>query len=573
MQWVFGNQTVDGWLKDFCEREGLCPALAPLLARYHFENLQELERFLYPKLSHIEAPESIQNLLLAVDVIDKACKRGRSIAVVSDYDVDGITSMALLYHGFKALNFSFTHFFPNREKEGYGLTTSVAQRILDTHQHFDVLMSLDCGTNSVEAIQLLNKNHIQVIVVDHHQPTCSELPEAIIVNPHVNPENHSVSSKNLCTVGLVFKWLHLWLKRLKNEGYQPAIDLRLRPFLDLVALGTIADMVPLKNENRLFVHFGLKQMQCTMHCGLSELLNVSGINAHASITAEDVAFQLAPRINASGRLNSADIPFSLLTSLDKTQCEDASLLLDDLNKQRQEIEKRICEAAEVIIAHKPKQYAYVLFQPSWHVGVVGIVAGRLSRKYNCPVFVLGEQNGQLKGSGRSIPAVDLVELFTAADSFIAQWGGHPGAVGLSLAAENLIPLEGFLNQYLTEKFPKGLPEAVLNISATIQDQQVSEKFMDDMKLLEPFGQENEKPTFVIPHVILHKTPECFGRNLQHIRFKIGSLSVIGWNFDAGALPLDTPLSLAVQFSWNYWQSHRSIQALLIDWKLSKEIPS
>ena len=263
----------------------------------------------------------------------------------------------------------------------------------------------------------------------------------------------------------------------------------------------------------------------------------------------------------------------MLTSADKTQCEDASLLLDDLNKQRQEIEKRICEAAEVIIAQKPKQYAYVLFQPSWHVGVVGIVAGRLSRRYNCPVFVLGEQNGQLKGSGRSIPAVDLVELLTAADSFIAQWGGHPGAVGRSLNAENLIPLEGFLDQYLTEKFPKGLPDAVLNISATIQNQQVSEKFMDDMKLLEPFGQENEKPTFVIPHVILHKTPERFGRNLQHIRFKLGALTVVGWNLDVGVLPLNTPLSLAVQFSWNYWQSHRSIQALLIDWKLSKEISS
>ena len=164
----------------------------------------------------------------------------------------------------------------------------------------------------------------------------------------------------------------------------------------------------------------------------------------------------------------------------------------------------------------------------------------------------------------------MVELFTAADAFIAQWGGHPGAVGLSLGKEKREPLENFLNQYLQTKFPEGLPEAILHISATLQNRQISEKFLEDVELLGPFGQENEKPVFVIPNVVLHTPPEQFGRNRQHIRFKADTLPVIGWNLDANVFPLNTPLDLAVQLSWNYWQSHRSLQTTLIDWKV-KEI--
>lgn len=569
MQWVFDDQPIAAWIRDFCEQHGLSPAMAPLLAQKGFKEAQVLEHFLYPKLQYVESPETIQNLSEAVELVNNACKQGHSIVVVSDYDVDGVTSMALLHHGFKALNFSFTHFFPDREKEGYGLTIDVVQRILATGTHFDILISLDCGTNSVEAIQLLRDHHIKVVVVDHHQATCEKLPEAIIVNPHVEPEKHSESAKQLCTAGLVFKWLHLWLKRLKAEDYKPALPLKMRPFSDLVALGTVADMVPLKNENRLFVHFGLQQMQHTEHMGLKDIIDISGINTNLPISADAVGFQLAPRINASGRLNSAEMPFQLLTSTNKTACFVASSQLDDLNRERQEIEKHICEEAEAMIAKKPRQYAYVLYKPSWHIGVVGIVAGRLSRKYNCPVFVLGEQNGQLRGSGRGVPAVNLVELFTAASDFIAQWGGHPGAVGLSLEKENQAPLEAFLNQYLRQKFPDGLPEAILNISASLQVHQITEKFLEDVDLLGPFGQENEKPVFVIPNVVLAMPPESFGRDFQHIRFQVGSLPVIGWNLVANAFPLDTSLDLAVQLSWNYWQSRRSIQATLVDWKKSK----
>ena len=566
MQWVFSDQAVEPWLEDFCEQQGLSQAIAPLLAQKGFSDAQALDRFLYPKLKYVEPPETIQNLSEVVAVVDKACKEGKYIAIVSDYDVDGVTSMALFYHGFKALNFSFTHFFPDREKEGYGLTVKVVQRILDTKQHFDVLISLDCGTNSVEAVQLLNENHVQVIIVDHHQQTCSELPKAIIVNPHINPEKHSESAKYLCTAGLAFKWLHLWLKHLKNEGYKPALNLKMKPFLDLVALGTVADVVPLKEENRLWVHFGLKQMQCTEYIGLKDLLDFSGIHCDIPIPADAVAFQLAPRINASGRLNSAEQPFKLLTTDDGAESFVISHYLNELNEERQAIEKHICEEAEAIIAQRPNQYAYVLYKPSWHIGVVGIVAGRLSRKYNCPVVVLGEQDGVLRGSGRSVPAVNLVELLTASNEFIAQWGGHPGAVGLSLNKENLVPLEQCFNQYLHEKFPKDLPEAILNISATIQGTQISEKLLEDIELLAPFGQENEKPVFVIPNVTLHDLPERFGKQRNHIRFKVGTSSIIGWNLDVHALPLHTSLDLAVQFSWNYWQGRRSVQIVLVDWK-------
>lgn len=569
MRWVFNTQRISSDIKDFAKNLCLDHALIDLLSQIPFTSVDELKAFLRPSLHNVESPENIRHLSEAVQLINDACCQRKSIAILSDYDVDGITSMALLWHCFHALGFEFSYFFPNRELEGYGLTERVVDRILSTGKTFDLFVACDCGTNSIEAVEKLKAHGASVIIIDHHQHNRETLPEAIIVNPHVDEHLHSLSAQALCTVGLVFKLIHAWLKRLKNEGYPPAIHLRMRPFLDLVALGTIADMVPLCHENRLWVFFGLQEIIRSKIIGLQKLLMVSDCNLNFPVSVEDVSFKLAPRINASGRLQTADMTFRLLIDSDETTCEYLAQQLNVLNQERQTIEKQIVQEAEALIEADPNQLTYVLYKPSWHIGVVGIVAGRLTRKYNRPIFVLGDHEGKAKGSGRGISGVNLVEMFTAANEFIYQWGGHPAAVGLTVDHENIVQLELFLRSYLNQKFPDGLPEAVLSIASVIELSQITENLLSGIDRLAPFGQGNEMPVFVIKNICFPCLPEKFGKDNAHIRFKLGEYTVIGWHFGKNNFPIHFPIDLAVKFTCSYWQNERRWQIILVDWHLTE----
>ena len=569
MRWFFESTKVEPWLERYCSELGFSRWLTNLISQKHFKDVDALDTFLNPSLQKVEAPENIEHLDRAVQVINSACKTGKRIAVLSDYDVDGVTSMALMHRGFNALHFNFTPFFPIREKEGYGLTERVVERLLSTGQTFDFLIALDCGTNSVEAVEKLNASGVQVVIVDHHHQTCTELPEAIVVNPHVNADRHSNSAKALCTVGLVFKWLHLWLKYLKREGYAPALQAHMNPFLDLVALGTIADVVPLKDENRIFTSKGLDVLRNTSLPGVQALLHVADCCVEFPLTVDDIGFKLAPRINAGGRLDSADLPYRLLISTDEDSAKIWADQLNDLNIKRQAMERKICQEAEAMILLNPDKMAYVLFNKEWHVGVVGIAAGRLTRKYNRPVFVLGFQDGYAKGSGRSIPEVDLTELFSAADALIKQWGGHPNAVGLTLEEGNLENLENFLNDYLRSKFGEMLPTPVLKISEVLSEEDISANFANELTCLEPFGPENENPIFVIKSFVLKSQPERFGQENSHARFKVNNFNIIAWRCGNTQFPINVPIDLAIQFSWNVWKDKRRLQIQLIDWRYSE----
>lgn len=567
MRWVLKNQETHNWVKECSKALDLSSEVAKLVSQLPFSNEEELRAFLFPSLKNVEDPGEIENLTQAVELIDRACKAKKNIAIVSDYDVDGITSMVLMKRCFDVLDFKFHPFFPDREKEGYGLTERLVERILSCGITFDYLIALDCGTNSVAPVQKLKEVGVQAIIVDHHQHSCQELPEAIIVNPHVHPQVHSKSAQELCSVGLAFKWVHAWLRYLKKENYAPALKIKLRNFLDLVALGTVADLVPLQNENRLWVCFGLKEIIKSQIVGLRKLVEISGCNMNFPLCVEDVSFKLAPRINVSGRLVSAEIPYKLLTSSSEDLCQDLAEHLNELNCERQRIERKISEEAESMILANPNRWAYVLYKEDWHIGVVGIVAGRLSRKFNCPVFVLGAHEGQAKGSGRSIPEVNLVKMFSKAESLILRWGGHPAAVGLTVDIEKLPLLDQFFNDYLKELFPLALPEPTLNIASIIQLKDLNEKFLNEIDRMSPFGQGNETPLFVIKNVVVNEGFERFGQQGVHIRFKLNGFSVVGWGMGTSNFPLNQSVDLAVCCGWNYWQTTRFMQLQLIDWHL------
>ena len=569
MRWIFNEEKEQpSWFRECVASLKLSNEVVKLVSQLSFSNEQELRSFLQPSLKEVEDPYTIPHLSEAVQIIDKACLAHQSIAIVSDYDVDGVTSMALMDRCFKSLGYHFTAFFPDREREGYGLTERVVERILSQSQTFDYLISLDCGTNSVLAIQRLRDAGIEVIVVDHHQCTCNSLPDAILINPHVNEAAHSISSKEFCTAGLVFKWIHAWFKYLKQKNPSFVPKVKLRQFLDLVALGSIADVVPLRHENRLWVHFGLKEMLTSEIPGLRHLIEVAGIHPKVPLTVDDVSYKLAPRINVSGRLDSAHIPYRLLTNADGSFCRECVLQLDALNKERQAIEAQILQEAESMILANPNRLAYVLFQPTWHAGVVGIVAGRLTRKYNCPVFVLGEQEGFAKGSGRSIPDVNLVEILSECQAYIKQWGGHPAAVGLTVTIENIRKLEDAIHAHLAKKFPTGLPEGVLHISSKISPEKINESFLCEIERLAPFGHGNETPVFVLEKVYLETEPKHFGKNNSHLRFNLNGIPVVGWNQGDTCFPEKKHVDLAVCCSRSSWLNTSVIQLQLLDWRPS-----
>ncbi len=567
MRWTdkYNGLACEEQIDIYCKQLGVSKFLARLLLPLNFERVDQAFRFLNPSLQHFEDPSNIKNLNQLVDVLDHALRSGQAVGVISDYDVDGITSIALLQRCCRALNYQFKPFFPERETEGYGLSMDIVKRVL-SNGHFDVIIALDCGTNSVEAVDFLNQQGVSVLIIDHHQKNCQTLPKAIIVNPHLDGQTHSISSKQLCTVGLVFKLIHAWLKRLKAEQYPPAQSIRLRPFLDLVALGTVADMVPLTEENRLFVHFGLKELQQSGLVGLKSLLKYAGIEEDNALTTDDVSFRLAPRINVSGRLGSAYLPFRLLTSQDVNLCNKLAKQLNQLNSQRQEIEKEILEEAQRMIAQRShRALTYVLYNENWHIGVVGIVAGKLTHQYGKPIFVLGKKGDFAKGSGRSIPEVDLVHLFQKAGIDAKQWGGHPAAVGLMVEPHHVALLEEKLNQALYKMFQHGFPEPTLSISASLDLEDLTDHLLEEVERVAPFGQGNESPTFVLRNISLTKKPERFGSEGAHMRLSLNGITTIGWGMGSVRFPSDA-VDLAVKITWNYWRGKKVFQLQLVDWK-------
>ena len=568
MHWVFASAPKPPeWLKACVKRSGFRPEIQQLLLQKSFRDEAEYEAFLSPSLKNIEPPEVIENVSEVVRRLHDACMKKQRIVVVSDYDVDGVTSMVLLHRFFHRFGYEFIPVFPNREKEGYGLTEAVTERILSSYAPFDLLMATDCGTNSVEAVQRLRDAGVEVLIIDHHQRSRDTLPNAVIINPHLSKSAYSQSALGLCTAGLIFKCLHAWLKILRSENVRGARELRLSSFLHLVALATVADLVPLDGDNRLFAAFGLRELQRTASVGLRALSEVCGGDPSYPLTTEDIAFKLAPHINVGGRLESAEVPFELLTSDDEARCCLLARQLALKNAERQETERRIAAEAEILIRERPHQRAYVLYQPHWHVGVVGIVAGRLTRKYHCPVFVLGQQNGFAKGSGRSIEEVNLTELFSEAQPLLRHWGGHPAAAGLEVEIENILPLEARLNEILHQRFQNDWPQPMLSIASVLSETSLTEDFLAELEHLAPFGHGNEMPIFALKDVILTEPAERFGKHGAHLRLTLNGHRAVAWGMGDARIPQNKPLDFAVQLGWSCWNGRRTLQVQVADWRM------
>jgi len=473
-------------VSNFAKSLGVPKLIAQLLARLDIEEAEEAKAFLYPRLKNLDDPFKLSQLKDAVVRIRQAMASKERIVVIGDYDVDGITSTALLVHSLNRFGIFPEFTVPRRLEEGYGLSIGVIDRALGDNAP-GLVIAVDCGTNSLEEIRYLKSKGADVIVIDHHRCINEDVIPAILVNPHVN-DGADEPWKDLCSVGLVFKLVHGIVKALREDGDPTAFEIELKEYLDLVAMGTIADLVPLIGENRILAHCGLRMLESTRREGLHALFQVSGMEIGNAIQATDVSFKLAPRMNASGRLANAELTVKMLLSKNLQQCLDMAEQLDSMNKERQDIERTIVEEADAyIVEHLQGASGYVLHNPGWHSGVVGIVAGRLSRLHNIPTIVLGNDGGLAKGSGRSVPGVNLVEVLGQCSELLESWGGHPMATGVSLDLSNLGAFQGAFDKAVKHALEGAAYEPKIEIAAYISADDICQDLMDNLGMLSPFG--------------------------------------------------------------------------------------
>jgi single-stranded-DNA-specific exonuclease len=473
--------------------------IARLLLRKSFANAEEVEAFLRPRLKSLSDPFLLPNMQRAVTRVLTALDRHERVVLFGDYDVDGVTSIALLAEMLRAYGGSPELFLPLRMEEGYGLSRESVERCLGQHQP-QLLITVDCGTSSVSEIVDLRRRGVDVIVLDHHEPALisagfagepkSALPECVaIVNPKIDAES---PLHYLCSVGIVFKLCHALLKT------RPLLDFDLKSKLDLVALGTVTDIVPLRGENRIFVRRGAIELAKSTRLGLRKLIEVSGVTP--PISTDDIGFRLGPRLNAAGRLSTAEKSLQLLLTKDQSEAAALADFLDAQNRERQKIEKQVFVAAEEEIERDfdpVRDAAIVVSAPEWHLGVLGIVASRISRKYHRPTIVVGfEADGIGKGSGRSIEGLNLVEALQRCSEVLDKFGGHEMAAGLTIREDKIDIFAAGFRRVARELLSDDYLQPCVRIDHELAFSELTGDFLQWHEMLQPFGNGNPAPLFV-----------------------------------------------------------------------------
>ena len=508
------------------------PCIAALLQRKGFTCADDVDAFLQPRLRSLTDPFLLPNMDAAVSRILQAIDRRERVTLFGDYDVDGVTSLALLAEMLRAYGLAPDLFLPLRMEEGYGLSRESVERCWEQH-HPQLLIAVDCATSSVAEVAELRRRGADVIILDHHEPKES-LPHCVaVVNPKISDE---CAFRYLCSVGIVFKVCHALLKR------RPLSTFDLKAQLDLVALGTVADIVPLHGENRVLVHRGLQQLGRTERIGIRKLMEVAGVRA--PLCAEDIGFRLGPRLNAAGRLATAEKALRLLLTRDEAEATELATLLDVQNRERQGVEKEICAAAEEQVAlefNPERDAAIVVGARDWHPGVLGIVASRLTRKYHRPTIVVGfDADGLGKGSGRSIEGLSLVEALTRCDKRLEKYGGHEMAAGLSIRDENFAAFADEFRAAARELLSEEALQARIHLDHELTLAELNGDLLSWHALLEPFGSGNTQPTFFAREVEPAAEPRVLKDKHLVLRLRQRNYHARAIFFDGASAPLPTP---------------------------------
>ncbi len=552
---------------------GVSKIVAELLAKRGFQDPVIADQFLSPKLKHLQDPFLIQNMETAVNRIFVAREKKQQVLIVGDYDVDGISSTVMTKQGLQSLDIYADTIIPQRITEGYGLTKKVLKRGLQGRD-YNLVIALDCGTNSVEEARYLSEQGIDLLVVDHHQLKSGDSPLATIVNPHLQ-EDHGQPWRNLCTAGLCFKLIHALYKKARELDLPDADQLTPRDFLPLCAIGTLADLVPLQGESRIFSHFGIKRLFLDASPGLRAILKECGMNESMEPETEDITYKLAPRINACGRLNEPETAVAVLLESDEEDCTKLAGRLTQLNEQRKGIEAELTADA---LAQAEK---YFTDQPAvvvtgsgdgWHPGVVGIVAGKLANSLNKPCLVLAKSgDDEYTGSGRGIPGLNLVEILFHCQDYLTHWGGHPIAVGLGLQESKLEAFTKKFTECTNRLFSPTTERPTLQIDAVVDPKELNYKLLEEINSLGPFGQDNPEPVIAVKGIMLDTPPRKISKG-EHFQFSFHNgldfIRGIAWRMGKNIPPCDQRIDLAFKLRRNNWNGRSSLQLVLEDWKIS-----
>ncbi len=573
--WRF-SQHDESLVRQLSSQLRVSPLTAQVLVARGYASTSDATDFLNARLVDLHEPESLPGVAEAVDRVVSAIDARRRITIYGDYDVDGVTATSLLWHCLKLTDANVDYYIPSRLKEGYGLNCD-ALRLLHEDDPHRLVISVDCGIASIEEAALARELGLELIITDHHQ-IGEQLPQPhCLVHPRLPEGGYPFG--DLCGVGVAFKLAWGICKRLGNgKNASPPMREFLKSAVGLAAIGTVADVVPLLGENRVLVRYGLSSLVERSSPGLQALMRVSGLDGNRKLSSEDIGFNIAPRINAAGRLGQARLAVELLTTENQERAVALADYLEQLNKNRRVVERRMLKQAKEMLAENPeweKQTALVLAHHDWHAGVIGIVANRVAEHFEKPTILISinPETNVGQGSGRSFAGCDLHAGLMSCARHLKTFGGHQAAAGLKISAENI---DGFREEFcgfVSENHTVTDRDRELRIDAEVRLADITHRGVKELERLGPFGAANPRPRFSAARVELAGPPRKIGEGERHLSLQVRqfrtTLRAIAFGRGEWADEIAAahgPISISFAPGINRFRGRENVELQLIDWQ-------
>jgi single-stranded-DNA-specific exonuclease len=551
------------------------PLILELLAKRGIKTEKEIKQYFQADYDiDLSDPLKVVGMKKAVERIIKAHERKEKIAIYGDYDADGVSSSAVLYEVLTSLNFSKETlcYIPDRQSEGYGLNKPALDYL--KKKGVTLIITVDCGITNVSEVEIAKKMGMEVIITDHHHIPV-KLPKAYtVINPHL--ANSGFGFTNLAGVGVAFKLAQALLSIMDNSQKE-----QLKWLLDLVAIGTIADCVPLLGENRVLAKYGLLVLSKTKRAGLLEMFKVGRINISEDNipNAHKVAFQISPRINAAGRMDHANTAYKLLIEKNVAQARILALEIEDKNKERQKITSEIFQEVKIIVSKSFSEKKFIFAENShWPVGLLGLVAGKITEEFKKPALIMQRQEKELVGSLRSIPEVNIIEKLEKCQDLLIKFGGHPQAAGISIRPENLVKFSQKMTQLIEKELAKKEINFNISVDSEIKTDDINWELITQLKKMEPFGVGNEEPILVTRNLVI-KEINRIGNDKKHLKLWLKPknspkiLEAIGFSLASKfpKLKKSDKIDIVFNLQENEWNGQKKIQLNIIDIKLKTKI--
>ncbi|MEW4487360.1 single-stranded-DNA-specific exonuclease RecJ [Thalassoglobus sp. JC818] len=577
-QWRFAShdQAIVGRL---AEEMSCSPLLAQVLAARGVTTKNQADSLYSTKMTDLHDPGLLPGVSEAADRVVSAINAKRRITIYGDYDVDGVTATSILWHCLKLAGAQVDYYIPCRLEEGYGLNLEAIQTLYDEDPE-RLVITVDCGISSLEEAALAKSLGLELIITDHH--TLADQLPAAATNVHPRLPGSEYPFPDLCGAGVAFKLAWAICQKL-GDGTKASPRMReyLKAAVGLAAMGTVADVVPLVGENRILVRYGLSTIVEKSMTGLAMLLKVAGLDSQNELSAEDIGFGLAPRINAAGRLGQARLAVELLTTENRQRAAQLADYVDQLNKNRQTVERKMYREAKEMVEENPdwlETGSLVLASEDWHPGVIGIVASRIAEKFERPAVMIA-MNSETRigqGSGRSFNGFDLHSGLSHCSEYLEAFGGHRAAAGLRISADRIDEFREVFGRYVSENQSSESEEPELAVDAEISLHDLTNKAVKELDWLGPFGQMHRRPIFSSSRVELVEAPGTMGGGGRHLALKVreGSKIIRAVAFGKGdwaeemVEEINGPFSICFSASINRFRGYENVELQLIDWKPS-----